>query len=89
MPVTNIHDAKSNLSKLIAAAERGEEVVIARAGKPVVKIVPCGPKMASETPRRQLFGAWKDVMKAPSDDALEQMDREIQKSFEDGEIFPK
>jgi prevent-host-death family protein len=36
----NIHAAKSQLSKLIARAELGDEVVIARAGKPVVKIVP-------------------------------------------------
>lgn len=36
----NIHAAKSNLSDLIARAERGEEIVIARANKPVVKLVP-------------------------------------------------
>ncbi len=35
----NTHYAKTNLSKLIAAAESGEEVVIARAGKPAVKLV--------------------------------------------------
>lgn len=36
----DIHDAKSQLSKLIAAAEAGEEVVIARAGRPAVRLVP-------------------------------------------------
>lgn len=36
----NIHDAKSNLSRLIEQAERGEEVVIARAGVPVARLVP-------------------------------------------------
>ena len=36
----NMHHAKSQLSKLIAAAEAGEEVVIARKGKPAVKLVP-------------------------------------------------
>lgn len=35
----NLHDAKTHLSKLIAAAENGEEVIIARAGKPAVKLV--------------------------------------------------
>ena len=35
----NIHEAKSNLSKLVELAEQGEEVVIARAGKPAVKLV--------------------------------------------------
>ena len=37
MKVT-IHEAKTQLSKLIAAAERGEEVIIARRDKPVVKL---------------------------------------------------
>lgn len=39
MQVT-IHAAKTNLSKLIEAALRGEEVIIARGDKPVVKLVP-------------------------------------------------
>lgn len=36
----NIHEAKSRLSNLIARAEMGEEIVIARANKPVVRLVP-------------------------------------------------
>ena len=39
MDPINIHSAKTQLSKLIEAAERGEEVIIARAGKPVAKLV--------------------------------------------------
>ncbi len=39
----NIHEAKTQLSKLVETAEGGEEVVIARAGKPVVKLVPFNP----------------------------------------------
>ena len=35
----NIHEAKTQLSRLIARVEQGEEVVIARAGEPVVKLV--------------------------------------------------
>jgi prevent-host-death family protein len=35
----NIHTAKTTLSKLIAEVEQGDEVVIARAGKPVAKLV--------------------------------------------------
>ena len=35
----NLHHAKTNLSKLIAAVESGEEVVVARNGKPAVKLV--------------------------------------------------
>ncbi|MCL1897915.1 MAG: type II toxin-antitoxin system prevent-host-death family antitoxin [Micrococcales bacterium] len=36
----NVQQAKNDLSKLLAAAERGEEVVIARAGQPVVRLTP-------------------------------------------------
>lgn len=36
----NVHDAKTHFSKLLAKVESGEEVIIARAGKPVAKLVP-------------------------------------------------
>jgi prevent-host-death family protein len=36
----NIHDAKTTLSKLVARAERGERIAIARAGKPVAQLGP-------------------------------------------------
>jgi prevent-host-death family protein len=40
MRATNIHEAKTHLSRLVERAEAGEEIVIARAGKPVAKLVP-------------------------------------------------
>jgi len=44
MQIYNIHEAKTNLSRLIEKITEGEEVIIARAGKPVAKIsnVPWG-----------------------------------------------
>ena len=36
----NIHDAKTNLSKIIERVEHGEEIIINRAGHPVAKVVP-------------------------------------------------
>jgi prevent-host-death family protein len=39
----NVFEAKTNLSKLIAKAEKGEDVVIARAGKPVVRLTQLEP----------------------------------------------
>ena len=42
MKVHTIHEAKTNLSKLIEKACDGEEVIIARGKKPVVKLVPVG-----------------------------------------------
>ena len=55
MPTYTIHAAKTNLSKLVARAEAGEEIVLARGKDPVVKIVPVTvvPK-----PKRK-FGALK------------------------------
>src|ERR671932_2649111 len=41
MPTVNMHEAKTQLSRLVDAALAGEEVVIARAGKPAVRLVPC------------------------------------------------
>ena len=38
--LVNVHEAKTQLSKLIAAAEAGDDVVIARKGKPAVRLVP-------------------------------------------------
>jgi len=50
----NIHDAKTHLSRLVERAEAGQEVVIARAGRPVAKLVPLRPRRA---PRR--LGLWR------------------------------
>jgi prevent-host-death family protein len=50
----NIHDAKTHLSKLLERVQRGEEVVIGRAGKPVAKLVPYREVTG---PRRP--GGWK------------------------------
>ncbi|MBM4185129.1 MAG: type II toxin-antitoxin system Phd/YefM family antitoxin [Gemmatimonadetes bacterium] len=40
MKVVNVHQAKTELSKLLERAEAGEDVVIARAGTPVARLVP-------------------------------------------------
>ena len=44
MPTVNVHEAKTQLSRLLAQAEAGEEVIIARRGEPVVRLVVCKPK---------------------------------------------
>ncbi len=49
----NVHEAKTHLSRLLEAVERGEEVVIARSGKPVARLVPARSRGA----RRP--GSWK------------------------------
>jgi len=51
----NVHDAKTHFSKLIARVERGEEIVIARAGKPVAKLV----RYVDPNAGRRPFGLFK------------------------------
>ena len=51
----NVHHAKTNLSKLIAAVESGEEVIIARNGKPAVKLVMVPPPIRKS--RKHMLGA--------------------------------
>ncbi|MCZ7588598.1 MAG: type II toxin-antitoxin system Phd/YefM family antitoxin [Gaiella sp.] len=54
MTVVNMHEAKTHLSKLVERAAQGEEVVIAKAGRPVARLV---PYVESDEPRK--LGAWK------------------------------
>ncbi len=71
----NVHAAKTNLSKLIEAAERGEEVIIARGDKPVVKLVPIEPK------KKFRFGV-PGFQGIPMPDFLEPMSEEELKLWE-------
>jgi prevent-host-death family protein len=58
MPTYNIHEAKSQLSKLIDAMEHGERVIIARAGKPVAMLGPL-----PTTPPQRVRGVLKGQLK--------------------------
>lgn len=62
MEIANIHDAKSHLSKLIEQAMNGEEVIIAKAGRPMVRLVPIH---ADATPRQG--GQWKGRVRIADD----------------------
>ena len=62
MSVTTIHDAKTNLSRLIEKAERGEDVVIARGKQPVVRLVPI-----AKAPAKRPLGLLKGKYKIPPD----------------------
>jgi prevent-host-death family protein len=65
MAIVNMHEAKSQLSKLVERAAAGEEVVIAKAGTPVAKLVPYKGR------GRRVPGAWKGkVWMAPDFDEL-------------------
>jgi prevent-host-death family protein len=62
MEIANIHEAKSQLSKLVAHAMNGEEVIIAKAGKPMVRLVPI---RAEESARKG--GQWKGRVRIAKD----------------------
>jgi prevent-host-death family protein len=46
----NVGEAKTHLSKLLERVERGEEIIIAQAGKPVAKLIPYQEKKAPRVP---------------------------------------
>ncbi len=48
MLIVNVHQAKTQLSRLLARAEAGEDVVIARRGEPVVRLVTCKSRGARQ-----------------------------------------
>jgi prevent-host-death family protein len=64
MTTVNIHEAKTNFSRLVERAARGETVIIAKAGKPIARIVPLEqPKV--DTSKR--FGFLEGQFKIPED----------------------
>ncbi len=46
----NVHEAKTHLSRLLVRVSKGEEIVIARAGKPVARLVPLANAVVRRTP---------------------------------------
>jgi prevent-host-death family protein len=67
----NVHEAKTHLSKLLAEVGRGEEIVIARAGKPVARLVPLEPRRAPRQPGSAKGQIWiADDFDAPLPDEI-------------------
>ena len=59
MKPVNIHEAKTHLSRLVERVAAGDEVVIARAGKPVAKLIP----YRDNAPPIRRPGAWRGKVK--------------------------
>ena len=78
----NIFEAKTHLSKLIAKVEQGEEVIIARAGKPVARLTAAKPEK-----KPIIFGLLKGKLHV-ADDFDAPLPPEILAEFENGPIFP-
>lgn len=81
MQTINIHEAKTHLSRLVDQAANGEPFVIAKAGKPLVKVVPLGAPEAGQLKR---LGFLTGQIEVPQD--FDQMGgSEVQKLF-DGDV---
>ena len=74
MRQVNVHEAKTHLSKLLEQVEHGEEIVIARNGKPIARLVPHVPSRNY----RAIVGVWKGkVDMSRFDEADEEIAREL------------
>jgi prevent-host-death family protein len=74
MTTVNVHHAKTHLSKLLVRVAAGEEVVIARAGHPIARLVPINP-MEPRKPglaKGRLTDAFFDPLPADELDAWQQ-----------------
>ncbi len=86
MAVVTVHQAKTQLSKLIARAEAGEEIVIARGSEPAVKLTPIGKK----APKRE-FGSMKGLYDIPDAFFFDPLPEDALKRYEgtDDEAPPR
>ena len=94
--IVNVHSAKTNLSKLLERAENGEEVIIARAGKPVVRLTPVttsatGVEEQSAKFEHRDLPSWMGSLRgqiwiAPD---IEEFEKELAEQMENNPIFPK
>jgi prevent-host-death family protein len=71
----NIHEAKTHLSKLLERVALGEEVIIAKAGKPVAKLVP-----VRNSSKKRVLGSAKGEFVVP-DDINDPLPKEIEDLF--------
>lgn len=62
MQTTNIHEAKTHFSKLLERVSKGEEVIIAKAGTPVARLIPFSPGA-----RKREFGKDRGLFEVPED----------------------
>jgi prevent-host-death family protein len=71
MTIYNIHEAKTHFSKLLERVLNGEEVIIAKAGKPVARILPV---VTDVSPRKPGNDAGKIIIAPDFDNPLEEFE---------------
>jgi len=77
------YEAKTQLSKLIAACERGDDVVITRGSKPVARLVPI-----EELPPREFGFLHLNLTEAEMEELMAPLDDEQLALWYDGPVFP-
>ncbi|MGH3830623.1 MAG: type II toxin-antitoxin system Phd/YefM family antitoxin [Pseudonocardiaceae bacterium] len=77
----NVYEAKTHLSKLLEQVEAGDEIIIARHGKPVARLEPLQRTLPDRVP-----GGWKGKVWMSPD--FDEPDPELESLFYDGPIFP-
>ena len=77
MTTVNIHEAKTHLSRLVERAALGESFIIAKAGRPMVKVVPLDAPAKAPKARRLGFMPYQEI----PDDFDEMGREEIEKMF--------
>jgi prevent-host-death family protein len=80
----NIHQAKTQLSKLVEEAAQGEEIIIAKSGKPIAKLVP----LSEATAKVRKPGGLKGQIWLADDFDAPMSEEELALWYE-GPIFPK
>ncbi|MDH3728631.1 MAG: type II toxin-antitoxin system Phd/YefM family antitoxin [Myxococcales bacterium] len=80
--VVNVHEAKTHFSKLLRLVQSGQAIIIAKASKPIARIVP----LSEAAPSGRPFGAYKGWIEC-APDAFDASD-EVADLFENADIFP-
>jgi len=81
--VVNVHEAKTHFSKVLRRVQSGQAVIIAKAGKPIARIIP----LTEAAPSGRPFGAFKGWIDC-APDAFDACD-EVADLFEKGDLFPR
>ena len=92
MKTVNMHEAKTTLSKLVEMVEAGEEVMIARRGKPVAQLIIPRDKAKGRlnpdgSPRKRVQGRWKHLIGEIPDTAFEPWSNADMGFAEDNEVY--
>lgn len=91
MKTVTVHEAKTNLSRLLKEIEAGEEIVIARGKTPVAKLTAASPEDVRKPTAADVRGIWSDIGPLSAEESallLAPLPDDIIQQMEDGAIFP-